>query len=193
MSTWTCLKADTFRACGRSGVGPFLKCLASYRTFRVLTTMRVCQGISKSGWPAKFAMPIAQALHRFATHQAAMDLSWRTAIGEGAALTHGWGMVVSANALIGSNCTLFHGVTIGRRDRIADDGSRTTAYPTLEDDVWVGPHAVIVGGVTIGRGSRIAAGAFVTEDVPPHSIVAGNPAQVVKSGCKPDVTNRWPR
>lgn len=67
-----------------------------------------------------------------------------------------------------------------------------TEYPVLEDEVWVGPHAVIIGGVTIGRGSRVAAGAFVTESVPPHSVVSGNPAVIVKSHCVPDVMNQAP-
>lgn len=62
-----------------------------------------------------------------------------------------------------------------------------TGYPVLEDEVWVGPHAIIVGDVTVGRGSRIAGGAFVTESVPPYSVVIGNPAVIVKNNCTPDV------
>ncbi len=49
----------------------------------------------------------------------------------------------------------------------------------LEDDVWVGPNATILKGVRIGAGSWIEAGALVTRDVPPHSRVLGNPAQIV--------------
>lgn len=50
----------------------------------------------------------------------------------------------------------------------------------IEDDVWIGEYASIMKGVTIGRGSVVAAHAVVTKDVPPYSIVAGNPARVVK-------------
>lgn len=53
----------------------------------------------------------------------------------------------------------------------------------IEDDVWVCEYAAIMKGVTVGRGSIIAAHAVVTKDVPPYTIVAGNPARVVKELC----------
>jgi len=51
----------------------------------------------------------------------------------------------------------------------------------IEDDVWIGSGAVITDGVRIGRGSVIAAGAVVTKDVLPHTVVGGIPAQVIKT------------
>lgn len=50
----------------------------------------------------------------------------------------------------------------------------------IEDDVWIGCNAIILSGVTIGQGAVIAAGAVVSKDVPPYSIVGGVPAHVVK-------------
>lgn len=50
----------------------------------------------------------------------------------------------------------------------------------IEDDVWIGTRAIILHGTRIGRGSIVAAGAVVTKSVPPYSIVAGVPAEVVK-------------
>jgi serine O-acetyltransferase len=123
---------------------------------------------------------------------AGVDLPWQTRIGSGLALTHGWGLVISPGAKIGSNVTLFHGVTLGQRDRILITGDREIGYPTIEDDVWIGPHAIIIGNVTIGRGSRIAGGACVHESVPPYSVVMGNPSKIVKMNCTPDVPNRAP-
>jgi serine O-acetyltransferase len=154
--------------------------------------MRLCQVAANSHRALRLALPFFKILYRIATHNAAMDLSWKTEIGGGLALTHGWGLVVNSKVRIGNNVTLFHGVTLGRRDRISREGERLIEYPVLEDEVWVGPHAIIVGGITIGRGSRIAGGAFVTESVPPYSVVSGNPAKVVKSGCMPDVSRPAP-
>jgi maltose O-acetyltransferase len=52
---------------------------------------------------------------------------------------------------------------------------------TIEDNVWIGTRAVILPGVTIGQGSVIGACAVVTRDIPPFSVVVGNPGRVVKS------------
>ena len=63
----------------------------------------------------------------------------------------------------------------GRRNRLG------VAKPVrIGDDVWIGGHATILPGVTIGDGAVVAAGAVVTKDVPPYTVVAGVPARVVK-------------
>ena len=67
----------------------------------------------------------------------------------------------------------------------------------IEDDVWIGHYAVILPNCKyIGRGSIIGAGAIVTKDVPPYSIVAGNPARLIRKRFEPDVEaavekSRW--
>lgn len=57
----------------------------------------------------------------------------------------------------------------------------------LEDDVWVGERALVLSGVHIGQGAVVAAGAVVTKDVPPYSIVGGVPAQVIKYRFEPEM------
>ncbi|SHM56839.1 Acetyltransferase (isoleucine patch superfamily) [Cyclobacterium lianum] len=57
----------------------------------------------------------------------------------------------------------------------------TRSFVKIEDDCWIASHAVILAGVTIGKGSVVAAGSIVTRDVPPFSLVAGNPAKVIKT------------
>lgn len=69
----------------------------------------------------------------------------------------------------------------------------TIAYAPLliEDDVWLGHNAAILPGVTrIGRGAVVAAGAIVSRDVEPYSIVAGNPARELRKRFEPDVIAR---
>ncbi len=61
----------------------------------------------------------------------------------------------------------------------------TTEGITIGDDVWIGANVIIVDGVTIGSHSLLAAGAVVTKDVPPYSIVGGNPAKVIRDRRNP--------
>lgn len=51
---------------------------------------------------------------------------------------------------------------------------------TIRQDAWIGAHSLVLRGVTIGEGAIVAAGSVVTKDVPPFTIVAGNPAKIVR-------------
>jgi acetyltransferase-like isoleucine patch superfamily enzyme len=57
----------------------------------------------------------------------------------------------------------------------------TTSRIIVEDEVWIGANSVITSGVTIGKHSVVAGGSVVTKDVPPYTIVAGNPARIIKT------------
>jgi serine O-acetyltransferase len=185
------LKADTIRKRGTYKLRYVISGYFTDRTFRPLITMRLCQ--SSRNW--QFGKPLHllfRLMHRSACNRAGIDLPWKSKISGGFTLTHGWGVVVNQHAVIGKNVTFFNGVTIGKRERISRAGERSSEYPVIEDEVWVGPHAIIVGGIVIGRGSRIGGGAFVTENIPPFSTVMGNPATIVKTGGVPDVKNPAP-
>lgn len=104
------------------------------------------------------------------------DISPHTRIGPGLYIGHFGGVVISPYAVLGANINIAHGVTIGAESRGARKGA-----PTLEDRVWVGANAIVVGKITVGHDTLIAPGAFVNFDVPPMSIVLGNPGKVVSS------------
>jgi serine O-acetyltransferase len=186
-------RADTWRLFGRFSWALALRGFVLRRNYRAVATLRLCHhAANRNGLLSRAFLVFARLLHRTACHSAGIDLPWQTRVGGGLALTHGWGLVVNENAVIGRNVTMLHGATLGQRDRLGADGSRVPGgSPTIEDEVWIGPHAIIVGPITVGRGSRIAGGACVFEDVPPHSIVVGNPGRVVKSDCVPDAMNAY--
>lgn len=185
------LKGDTFRIFGRFNWLLVAKAVMSNQAFFVVATIRFCQFSQRQPVIGrKLLLLPARILHMVACLISGIELPWRTVIGHGLALTHGRGIVVNVNTIIGKNVTLFHGVTLGQRDTIASDKTRKTNYPVIEDDVWIGPYAIIVG-VSVGKGSRIAGGAYVFEDVPAHCIVVGNPGKIVKTNCVPDVVNQW--
>ncbi|HEX5177260.1 MAG TPA: DapH/DapD/GlmU-related protein [Chthoniobacteraceae bacterium] len=102
-----------------------------------------------------------------------IELRFKTAVGPGLRLYHGQGLVVHERTIIGANCTLRHGTTIGNKS------AADSACPVLGNDVDVGAQAIILGAVRIGDGAVIGAGAVVVKDVPPGVTVVGNPARAL--------------
>lgn len=108
----------------------------------------------------------------------------------GAKLTLGSGYINSnckirsaASITIGQNVAIGTDVTILDSDHHSICGEPIATSPVvISDHVWIGTRVTILKGVTIGEGSIVAAGALVTKSVPPHSMVAGVPAKVIKGG-----------
>lgn len=71
--------------------------------------------------------------------------------------------------------------TIKDMEAISSDESGVTASIVIGDHVWIGLNVIVLKGVTIGEGAIVAAGSVVNKDVPPHCLVAGVPAKVVKT------------
>ncbi len=100
-------------------------------------------------------------------------------IGKGLFIDHGSGVVIGETAVVGDNCTIYQGVTLGGTGK--QTGKR---HPTLGDNVMVGAGAKLLGNFTVGSGSRIAAGAVVLADVPENATAVGVPAKVVRVAGK---------
>jgi acetyltransferase-like isoleucine patch superfamily enzyme len=88
---------------------------------------------------------------------------------------------------IGSHVNLAQGITVTALNHNFEESSKrideqgvTTKPVIIGNDIWIGANAVLLPGVTIGDHSVVAAGAVVTKDVPPHSLVAGVPAKIIK-------------
>lgn len=89
---------------------------------------------------------------------------------------------------IGSHVNLAQGITVTALNhnfdnpalRIDEQGVSTSPV-SISDDVWIGANAVVLPGVSIGRHAVVAAGAVVTHDVPPYTVVGGIPAKVIKT------------
>jgi serine O-acetyltransferase len=99
-------------------------------------------------------------------------------VGPGLRIWHFGNIFVHADSVIGANCTLRQGVTIGNR---RDGGP----VPVLEDDVELGAYAQILGGVRVGRGSKVGAMSVVLVDVPPGALAVGNPARIIERSTEP--------
>ncbi|WP_199708128.1 serine O-acetyltransferase [Algoriphagus lacus] len=107
-----------------------------------------------------------------------------TKIGKGLFIGHYGAIVVSNEAVIGDNCNLAQGSTIGRINK----GPRKGA-PKIGNRVWIGANAVLVGNISIGDNVLIAPLSFVNFDVPANSMVLGNPAQIIEGKTSEDYIN----
>lgn len=93
----------------------------------------------------------------------------------------GDGTMIDMGAILGGRATVGKNCHIGAGAVLAGVIEPPSAMPVIvEDDVLIGANAVVLEGVKIGKGSVVAAGAIVTKDVPPYTVVAGMPAKVIK-------------
>jgi serine O-acetyltransferase len=123
-------------------------------------------------------VPVLPAVcRRWAIGACGVDILPRAEIGGGCIIAHGVGLVVGGYAVIGEDCTLLHGVTLGeaRFDELD--------YPRVGDRVTISAGALVLGGVTVGDGATIAAGAVVVADVPAGATAAGVPARIVRAAA----------
>lgn len=89
-------------------------------------------------------------------------------------IDHATGVVIGETAIVGSDVTMYQGVTLGGTGK--QHGKR---HPTICDRVFIGNNANILGNITVGENSRVGAGSVVLDDVPPNSTVVGVPAHIV--------------
>lgn len=102
-----------------------------------------------------------------------IDIDDSTKIGFGLNVFHGQSLIINKNVVIGNNVIVRHNTTIG----VARENGKC---PIIGNNVNIGSNSVIIGDIRIGNNSIIAAGSVVVKDVPECSIVAGNPAKIIK-------------
>jgi acetyltransferase-like isoleucine patch superfamily enzyme len=105
-------------------------------------------------------------------------------IGDNVFINYGSSLVAANHVKIGNDCLIGTHVTIMDCDfhRVEDKSWDTEGHPiTIQDRAWLGNRSIVLKGVTVGHDSVVAAGSVVTRDVPPRTVVAGNPARVVRT------------
>ncbi|MCL4485705.1 MAG: serine O-acetyltransferase [Nitrospirae bacterium] len=120
---------------------------------------------------------LARIIALFARFLTGVEIHPAARIGPGFFIDHGMGVVIGETTVIGSDVTLYQGVSLGGTGK--DRGQKR--HPTLGDHVLVGAGAKILGNVTIGEGVRVGSNAVVLRSIPPHSTVVGIPGRVVRT------------
>lgn len=101
-------------------------------------------------------------------------------IGCGVMFDHATGLVIGETAVVEDDVSILHGVTLGGTGK--ESGDR---HPKIRRGVLIGANATILGNIEVGEGAKVGAGSVVMKDVPPHTTVAGVPAEVVgKPSCE---------
>lgn len=123
-------------------------------------------------WRLRYPARLVAYLSRLVTN---IDIHPGAQIGRRFFIDHGAGVVIGETAIIGSDVTLYHGVTLG-----GTTWNKGKRHPTLEDGVLIGAGAKILGAITLGRNVRVGANSVVVNDVPAERSVVGIPGRIVK-------------
>ena len=130
----------------------------------------------KANWFFRHNMKfIARYISQRARRKTGIEIHPGATIGKNLFIDHGMGVVIGETTVIGDNCTLYQGVTLGGTGK--EQGKR---HPTIGNNVMISAGAKVLGSFTIGDNSKIGAGSVVLEPVPPNSTVVGVPGRVVK-------------
>ena len=143
--------------------------LTAYPGFHAVLTHRLSHRLwhLKLRWLARILSNISRWLTGIEIHPGAQ-------IGRRFFIDHGMGVVIGETAVIGDDCTLYHGVTLG-----GTSWQKGKRHPTLGDDVVVGAGAKVLGPIEIGDHSRIGSNAVVVKSVPVDSTVVGVPGRLI--------------
>jgi serine O-acetyltransferase len=141
--------------------------ILTYPGFYAIAIYRIAHALLGLGFPL-----LPRLLTELAHQRTGVDIHPGATIGRRFVIDHGTGVVIGETTVIGERVNIYQGVTLGalQVQKALVDKKR---HPTLEDDVVVYANATILGGQTVvGRGSIIAGNAFITQSIPPNSIVS---------------------
>jgi serine O-acetyltransferase len=152
-----------------------LEPLFYFKGFVALETYRFAHQLWQSG-----RRDFALYLQSQSSRVFAVDIHPAARMGKGIMLDHATEIVIGETAVVGDNCSMLHGVTLG-----GTGNERGDRHPKIGSGVMMGSGAKILGNIKIGDCVRVAAGSVVVQDVPPRRTVAGVPARDIgPAGCE---------
>jgi serine O-acetyltransferase len=128
---------------------------------------------------------LARFLSGFSRWFTGIEIHPGAVIGRRFFIDHGMGVVIGETAIIGDDCTIYHGVTLG-----GTSWQKGKRHPTLHNNVVVGAGAKVLGPIDIGDGARVGSNAVVVKSVPAASTVVGVPGRIVKQPAGDDKSEK---
>lgn len=134
--------------------------------------------VSHRLWRADFKW-LARWISHFGRWFTGIEIHPGATIGQRFFIDHGMGVVIGETSVIGDECTLYHGVTLG-----GTSWKKGKRHPTLGKGVVIGAGAKVIGPVTLGDGARVGSNAVVVKDVPAGATAVGIPARILDAESK---------
>jgi len=150
----------------------YLQAFMFFKGFLSLQVHRVAHRLWQDG-----RLTMAHLLQSRVSELFQIDINPAARIGKGVFLDHGTGIVIGETAVVGDDCSILQGVTLGGTG--AERGDR---HPKIGKGVLLGAGANVLGNITVGDYAKIASGSVVLKPVPAHCTAAGVPARLVN--CK---------
>ena len=147
-----------------------LEILLTYSGLKAVRSYRRAHWFYQHKW-----FTIARIISQRSRHKTGIEIHPGAQIGKGLFIDHGMGVVIGETTVIGDNCLLYQGVTLGGTGK--DKGKR---HPTLGDNVMVGAGAKVLGPINIGNNVKVAANAVVLKDIPDNCTAVGVPARIAR-------------
>lgn len=160
----------------------FLKYIIFNASFKITFWYRIGSYLKTKNWILfKFIYQIVYLIHKHNQYLTGIQLPIGCKIGKGLNFSHFSCIVINEKSIIGENCTIFQGVTIG-----SVRGPKG-GVPIIGDNVVICSGAKVIGNVKIGNNIIIGAGAVVVNDIPDNCVVVGVPAKIVSDNGKKNV------
>ena len=123
---------------------------------------------------------LARLISQIARFLTGIEIHPGATLGRRVFFDHGMGIVIGETAIVGDDCIIFHGVTLGGLS--SKNPSKTNSnkrHPTIKNNVLLGAGAKLLGDITIGENVKVGANAVVLNDIPDNAIAVGVPARII--------------
>lgn len=166
---------DLHRYIGQVSVRAFVKQFLLCPGFKYSVLLRIGNYLTHKPFPfAALLLLVNKLALKHYQYKFGIQIPCETIIGTGLYIGHFGGIVVNDKAVIGNNCNLSHGVTIGQANRGVRKGC-----PEIGNCVYIGPGAKIIGAIKVGSNVAIGANCVVTKDICDEAVVVGIPGKVI--------------
>lgn len=162
------IQYDLYRIRGKVSNRLFIATLLTSRIFRRVFYFRKYQESGKIG------KAVIRFFTFFLNRKMSVELPWNVKIGKGVLFLHPYSITLNSRCVIGDNCTIMKGVTIGNTK------GTNAGVPTIGDNVYLGVNSTVVGNIHVGNDVLIAPNSYINFDVPDGAIVLGNPGVIHK-------------